>query len=860
MAEVVSLLISMKKKDSIYGLTEGQVEKLLRDWGFNEMPSPEHRSILTIAGNIIKEPMFLLLVACGSIYLVLGNRLEAQMLLAFVFVIMAITFFQERKTERALESLRNLSSPRALVIREGKEKRISGREVVPGDIVVLAEGDRVPADGEIVSASNLYVDESLITGESEPVRKNPLNHVKNSSMDERLCFVYAGALVVSGYGIMKVVSTGSRTVVGSIGKSIQNIESAETLVQKEVRLLVKRFSIAGFFLCMVVVFSHWLLNFGWLNGILAGLTLAMAILPEEFPVILTIFFALGAWRIARHNVLTRRMPVIETLGAATVLCVDKTGTLTTNQMEIRGLYADGEILIIDDDGIDRIPETFHRVVEFGVLAGLEKPFDPMESALQIFAKKHLAETEHIHNNWTLVHEYPFSENLPSMANVWKSPDGRDYIIAVKGAPETIADLCHFDSKTRMELEKTVKRMANEGLRILGVASASFRQDSVLPGEQHDFNFAFLGLIGLMDPPRLSVSSAIELCRKAGIKVVMITGDYPDTALNIARKIGLDISGRIITGQQLEQMDEDTLSQAVKDVSIFARVVPEQKLRIVNAYKKSGEIVAMTGDGVNDAPALKSAHIGIAMGEKGTDVAREASDIVLLDDDFSSIVESIKTGRRIFDNLKKAMSYIISIHVPVAGMSLFPVMMGFPLVLGPVHIVFLEMIIDPACSTVFEAEAAEPGLMDRPPRKIGESVLDRKTFLLCFLQGLVVFGVVFAVFLFALASGHDEKRSKAITYITLIVANICLIFTNRSRTRFAFSMGSSINKSLVFVVATTLIFLILVNTNPFLRNLFRFGPLDFNDFLVCFTAGIASILWFEGLKFFRRKKDKYHCRS
>jgi len=843
----------MENINKLYGLTQQQAEHLLSLYGPNEIPSQDRKNPLWLVIDMFKEPMFLLLVACGVIYLILGNKLEAQMLLAFVFMVMGITFFQQRKTEKALEALRNLSSPRALVIREGLEKRIPGRYVVPGDIVILSEGDRIPADGEIISSSNLYVDESFITGESEPVRKRFQDKQQNPSMDKKLYLVYAGSLVVSGYGIMRVVTTGAKTEVGRIGKSLHTIELEETLVQKEVTSLVKNFSIAGFFLCVIVVFSYHILSLGWLNGILAGLTLAMAILPEEFPVVLTIFFALGAWRISRHNVLTRRLPVIETLGATSVLCVDKTGTLTTNQMEIRGLYADGKMLIIDNPNIGTFPETFHRLIEFGVLAGLEKPFDPMEKALLSFAKQHLAETEHIHNNWTLVYEYPFSENLPSVANVWKSPDGKDYIIAVKGAPEAIADLCHFDKVAQTALEQTVNNMAEEGLRLLGVASATFREDSTLPGKQHDFNFIFLGLIGFMDPPRLSAKSAIELCKKAGIRVVMITGDYPATALNIAKKIGLDSPGKIMTGQELEQMDEEYLSHQIKNINIFARVVPEQKLRIVNAYKRIGEIVAMTGDGVNDAPALKAAHVGIAMGEKGTDVAREASDIVLLDDDFSSIVEAIKTGRRIFDNLKKAMAYIISVHIPIIGMSLFPVIMGLPLVLAPVHIVFLEMIIDPACSTVFEAEPPEPDLMRRPPRKMNERVLGKNLFFLSILQGVIVFAVVFAVFLFALSSGHEETRSRALTYITLVIANICLIFTNRSRTRFAFSKNSSTNRSLVFVVTSALGFLVLINLIPALRTLFRFGPVDFHDILICFMAGVVSILWFETVKFFKRKQ-------
>ncbi|MCX7704750.1 MAG: cation-translocating P-type ATPase [bacterium] len=833
------------------GLTENQVQNLLRIHGYNEIPSSTHKNVLNIILNIIAEPMFLLLVACGIIYLILGSKLEAQMLLAFVFLIMGITFYQERKTERALESLRNLSSPRAVVIRDGFEKRIPGRDIVPGDIVILKEGDRIPADGTVISCVNLYVDESLITGESLPIRKRSIYHnYVISKLKEKDFTVYAGSMIIRGYGLMKVEKTGKETLMGKIGKSIQSIEQSKTLVQIEVEKLIKVFSIVGIFLCTIIAVCYSSLKYGWLNGILAGLTLAMAILPEELPVILTVFFALGAWRLSKYNVLTRRIPVIETLGATTVLCVDKTGTLTTNHMEVRGLYSEGK-LVIFQQYLENLPEHFHYLVEFGILASVEKPFDPMERALQIFGEKYLSKTEHIHKNWVLVQEYPLSDDLFAMSNVWKSPDSDDYIIAVKGSPEAIFDLCHLKMEEIIALQQIIKTMAENDLRIIGVAKAEFKQGKELPPGQHDFDFVFVGFIGLMDPLREEIIPSLELCKKAGIRVIMITGDYPETAKNIGEKIGLENYENVITGDILTQIGEEELVKVVKNCNIFARVVPEQKLKIVNALKRNGEIVAMTGDGINDAPALKAAHVGIAMGEKGTDVARESADIVLTDDNFSSIVSGIKLGRTIFDNLKKAISYVISIHIPVIGMSLFPVFMGLPLVLGPVHIVFLEMIIDPACSIVFEAEPPEKDLMLRPPRKIGENVLDRKTFFLSFFQGLIVLGVVFTVFLYCLANEHDEYRSRAITYITLVIANICLIMTNRSKTRFAFSRENFTNMALIFVIVGTFLVLMLINTVPFLRNLFNFGPVAIHDILICIISGISSIIWFEGMKFIRK---------
>jgi Ca2+-transporting ATPase len=798
--------------------------------------------------------MFLLLVACGIIYLILGDVREAAMLLGFVFVVMGITLYQERKTERALEALRDLSSPRALVIRDGRQKRIAGREVVRGDVLMLAEGDRVPADAVLLSCINISVDESLLTGESLPVRKTAAD--KETEMGRpggrNLPFVYSGTLIVQGQGIAQVKAIGGNTELGRIGKSLQSLETEETLLQRETRRLVNRLAVAGLLLCLLVVILYGLARGNWLNGFLAGITLAMATLPEEFPVVLTIFLALGAWRISKQQVLTRRVPAVETLGACTVLCVDKTGTLTMNSMTVKKIFAGGSFCDINSRSQGALPDNCHEIVEFGILASKIDPFDPMEKALRQLGIYSLSNTEHLHDDWTLVHEYPLSQELLALSHVWKSPDGADYVIASKGAPEAIFDLCHLDDAAKRGLYPHINAMADEGLRVLGVAKAGFKSAG-LPEGHHDFTFEFLGLIGLADPVRPAVADAINECYTAGMRVIMITGDYPGTAQNIAEQIGLASLSEVITGPQLDNMDDTELQRLIKKVNIFARVVPEQKLRIVNALKATGEIVAMTGDGVNDAPALKAAHIGIAMGARGTDVAREAASLVLLDDDFSSIVGAVRIGRRIFDNLKKAMAYIFAIHVPIIGLSLLPVIFGWPLILLPVHIVFLELIIDPACSIIFEAENEEQDIMRRRPRDPREPLFGLRSIGLSLLQGVSVLVIVISVFAIALSRGQGELDARALTITTLIIANLGLIFVNRSWTRTIFSTLGLPNPALWWISGGALLFLGLILYIPFMRQLFHFSTLHPVDLLICFSAGVISILWFELLKIFKQTK-------
>ena len=843
----------MTANRAMTGLTQEEAVLRLAQDGHNELPSAKPRSLFGIAAKVVCEPMFLLLIACGAIYLTLGDRTEALMLLGFVLVVVSISFFQERKTERALEALRDLSSPRALVVRDGEQRRIAGREVVRGDLLVLAEGDRVPADAVLLSGTNLSADESLLTGESVPVRKAPAASVPDAMGKpggDDLPFLYSGSLVIQGKGLAQTLATGQHTAIGRIGKALATVEQEPTRIQLETGRIVKRLAWLGFSLSLAVAIAYALLRGDWLNGFLVGITLAMAILPEELPVVMTIFLGLGAWRIAQQRVLTRHIPAVEMLGSASVLCVDKTGTLTQNRMALAQLQAQARVFEIATLRGTELPEQFHELLEFSMLASHRDPFDPMEKAIGESARKALAGTEHMHDDWKLIEEYALSRELLAVSRVWQSPDREQYVIATKGAPEAIADLCHLGEADAAALERSVTAMAAQGLRVLGVAKASFKQAD-LPAIQHDFDFGFLGLIGLADPVRDSVPAAIAESHAAGMRVIMITGDYPATAISIARQIGLESPERTITGADLDAMDDAGLAGEVGAVNVFCRATPEHKLRLVNALKANGAIVAMTGDGVNDAPALKAAHIGIAMGARGTDVARESAALVLLDDDFTSIVGAVRLGRRIFDNLRKAIAFVMAAHVPIVGMSLIPVAMGWPLVLLPVHILFLQLIIDPACSVVFEAEPGEADVMRRAPRPSDVSLFDRGTVLFGLLQGCGVLAIVVAVFAIALYRGQDAETARALTFTAMVIADLGLILSNRSQSHSLFATLGTQNRALWWVMAGALSFLGLVLYVPTLRELFHFGTLHANDILIAVAAGIVCIVGAEATKRLRK---------
>jgi Ca2+-transporting ATPase len=835
---------------TVKGLSLAEAAARLQSDGPNELPSARRRTFMRGLLDVVREPMTALLLGCGAIYFFLGDRQEALMLLGFVMLIVGITLYQERKTERAIEALRDLASPRALVIRDGRQQRIAGREVVRDDVLVLTEGDRVAADGVVLATTSCSVDESLLTGESVPVRKRQWDRSATPSRPggDDLPFVYAGTLVVQGAALVQVSTTGERTEMGKIGRVLGTAATEDTRLLRETKSLVWKLAIFAGGLSVLVVVVYGLTRHDWLHGILAGLTLAMAILPNEFPVVVTIFLALGAWRLSRRRVLTRRIPAVEALGSVTVLCVDKTGTLTQNRMTVSRIAADGETFDVARLPQDPLPETFHLTVEYAVLASRVDPFDPMEVAFKRLAEDKLAGTEHLHPDWTLVREYPLTRERLAVIQIWQS--GRERVVACKGAPEAVARLCRVDEREHRHLTGVAQRMASEGLRVLAIARGT---TETIPQDPAELRLAFTGMVGLADPVRPTVRPAIAECHAAGIRVVMISGDFPSTAASVARQIGLDGHSLVLSGSELDAMDDATLRQRIGPVNVFARILPEQKLRIVEALKANGEIVAMTGDGVNDAPALKAANIGIAMGGRGTDVAREAAQLVLLDDDFASLELAVRTGRRIFANLQRALAYILAIHIPVLGLTVVPILAGWPLVLMPVHIAFLHLVIDPACSVVFEAEPEDADVMRRPPRSLRARLFGRQVVTVSLSLGLSVTAILIGAFAIVHYGGRGELEARAITFTTLVFANVALIFTNRSWDHALGPTRRARNPTLWWITGGALALLAAALYVPPLRTLFRFNILHADDVAICIGAAAIGTLWFEILKLIRQRR-------
>lgn len=820
------------------GLSSTEAAEKLKLYGFNELPSAKSKNVWKIIIEVIKEPMFLLLITCGLLYVLLGDYTEGLVLVSWVFIIIFISFYQHRKTERALETLKQLSSPRALVIRDGREMRIAGREVVQDDIVILNEGDRVPADGTILKASNLTIDESLLTGESIAVRKDEPD-------ENKMADVFSGTIVVQGKGIMHVTATGTSTEFGKIGKSLQGIVQTKTNLQMEMGRLIRNLFIGGIGISVIVVIAFYLTRHDLIQSFLNGLATAMAMLPEEFPVVLTVFLAIGAWRLSRQKVLTRKPSTIETLGAATVLCSDKTGTITQNKMSVVSVYANGNN--IRKDHVNNETESIENTLKCAHLATDPDSIDPMEKAILETTAMLREEI----NSGTVIKEYPFSKEFFASSKAFLTAES--ITLFSKGAPEVILSICQISEDRKKEILKEVVLLAQKGQRVIAVASAKFKSNDELPDNQQELELLFEGLIGFEDPIRPEVPKAIKECREAGIKVIMITGDYPVTAKSIASQAGFREDMVVMTGDELNNLNNEELKSKIQSVDVFARTVPEQKLRIIQALKENQEVVAMTGDGVNDAPALKAADIGIAMGEKGTDVARESSSLVLLDDNFTSIVSAIRSGRRIYDNLQKAMSYIIAIHIPIIGLTLLPAFFPqLPVLLFPLHIVFLELIIDPACSIAFEAEEEEIGIMKRPPRDSSKSFFGIGRIFTSVTYGVLLLSVVMAVYFITLNEGHSDGEIRAIAFSALIIGNLFLILTTLSKTRYAINviMEKNISLLIIIVLATGLLFA-LINI-PFLQSLFSFENPGFSHFIISFLGSSILMIMLEGYKYLKNK--------
>ncbi|MBS0327668.1 MAG: cation-translocating P-type ATPase [Proteobacteria bacterium] len=800
--------------------------RLARD-GYNELPSARPPGFWAIAWDVVREPMLLLLVAAATVYLVLGDHGEAIALALSVLVMIGITLHQRRKTERALEALRGLASPRAQVLRDGAWRTVAGRDVVVDDLLRVKEGDRISADAHLETASDLMVDESLLTGESVPVAKRPGGpaDLPTRPGGDDQPWVYSGTLVTRGQGLARVVATGRGTEMGRIGGHLAVIAEEPTALERETRRAVVVFAAIGGTLCALVVAWYGIVRDAWLQGLLAGITLAMANIPEEFPVVLTVFLALGAWRIAASGVLARRASAVEALGAAAVLGVDKTGTLTENRMAVARLVGTRALGAASrrDAGTE---DELDGLVEILVLASERDAFDPMERALWADVAKRSPSLRLRLDEWMPVRTWPLSPAQLTVTRAWRRSTG-PCRIAAKGAPEAIADLCGLTAGERAAMLHAVDAMARDGLRVLAAAGGEWPlgagRPPPWPETQRGLALSFAGLVGFLDPVREGVPEAIAECRRAGIRTVMITGDHAATARAIARTIGLAGGASVATGADIDAMTPAALRACAATVDIYARVTPEHKLRLVQAFKANGQVVAMTGDGVNDAPALRAANIGVAMGQRGSDVAREAAALVLVSDDFASLVAAIALGRRIHDNLRKAIRYIISVHVPTVGMALVPLAAGWPLVFFPIHIVFLELVIDPACAIAFEAEPPAASVMRRPPRSLAERLFDMRTLAEAFGEGAIALAAVAALYAAALALGAGEETARAAGFASVVLVNLALIVGNRAGDDGPAGMLRA-NRVLWWIVCATLAGLAITLYVAPVSHVFRIAPL------------------------------------
>lgn len=814
------------------GLSAAEVSASLQQFGFNELAPEQSGSFLKKIWSTCTEPMFLLLFGAAAIYFILGEHQDALIMLGFVLFIAGINLFQEWRTDKTLHALRALSAPKTTVIRDGSLLAIDSRELAVGDLMLLEEGERVNADGKIIEMFDLGMDESALTGESDTVWKKTAPAEQNEHWQPNFC--YAGTAVVQGSAIVQIEKIGMGTEYGKISQSLLEVTPEKTPLEKQTRKLIKICAAAGFFLFILVLLANYVHNAGFVNSLLAGITLAMAIIPEEFPVILTVFLAMGAWRLARKQTLIRRMPSVETLGAVSVLCVDKTGTLTENRMTVQNLAPFDSVSTND-------------LLHWATLASETEPYDPMEKA--ILAKTEAAgitpQQIFVHK---LVFEYPFNNSSKMMGHVWEI-NGRP-ALAAKGSPESILPLCRLTPDAAQAVAMQQQEMAQAGLRVIAVAQRT--EMTEIPAELGANQLRLLGLIGLADPPREAVPEAIRRCGQAGIRVIMITGDNGITAAAIAKKIGLSNAATIITGKELEAMPEAELNKKIKTVNIFARVIPQQKMRIVKALQAGGAIVAMTGDGVNDAPALKLADIGIAMGKRGTNVAREAADMILLDDNFTTIVETVKDGRRIYDNIKKAVGYVFVVHIPIALMALLPPLLHLPMLLLPVHVVLLELIIDPTCSIVFERQPPDKDIMSRPPRSASTGLISAGMMLKAALQGLTIFAVAFSGCLYLDNNGYSIEVIRTFLLLVLAFSNLFLAFINQSEQRsFISSLRLILTDKVVILINLVILFVLVVIVYlPAGNALAATTALKPGQIAVIIGLALAATLWWEIVKLFR----------
>jgi P-type Ca2+ transporter type 2C len=827
-----------KNQAGFAGLSDAEVVEARTRYGRNTFDEQKMNPFIRAVKDVFQEPMFLLLLLASGIYFFIGETGDALFLVAAVFLVAAISIYQDSRSRNALAALRSLTRPQAKVYRNGLLTEVPGEDIVMGDSIMVEEGSVVPADGEILRANDFYINESILTGESLAVYKN--EEAANNK-------VFQGTQVTGGLAICMVTAVGSHTQLGRIGKSLESIDEEPTPLQLQISTFVKQMAIAG----LIVFLLVWAINFfqtwDFPQSLLQALTLAMSILPEEIPVAFTTFMALGAWRMMKQGVIVKQTRTVEALGSATVICVDKTGTITENRMMLTKIYVPEKKCIVNIEDI--ISEEEKEVIEYGMWSSEPIPFDPMEVALHEAYTRFAIQDKR--KEYQMVHEYPLSGKPPMMTHIFQHQNGQR-VIAAKGAPEAIMAVSRITDDDRQKIIRAVHELSREGYRVLGVAEADFQGDSYPPAQQ-EFSFVFRGLLAFYDPPKNNMPAVLESFYKAGIDVKIITGDNAETTATIAQQVGFQYTENSLTGDELLGMSEEQLTKQVMNTHIFTRMFPEAKLRILNALKAAGQIVAMTGDGVNDGPALKAAHIGIAMGKKGSEIAKQASSLILTDDDLGRMVEAIAMGRRIYTNLKKAIQYIISIHIPIILTVFLPLVLGwvYPAIFSPVHIIFLELIMGPTCSIIYENEPMELNTMIQKPRPFITTFFKWDELSTSILQGLAITAGVLSIYQYAAINGETESVTRTMVFATLITANIFLTLVNRS---FYYSILTTIRypNALVplMIGITVLLSALIIYVDPF-TGFFAFDHLTLSQLSLSIAAGFISVIWYEVVKVWKR---------
>ncbi len=822
------------------GLTAQQVIEARNQYGRNEIIKPVN-GFIDLLKNLFKDPMLLLLLVAALLYFIIGEIGNGVFMTFAIVLVTGISLYQESRSRNALAALKNLTQPTCKAIRDGEVVEIKREEIVVGDFIMIEEGSSVPADGLITHSNDFSVNEAILTGESLSVSK---------SKEDKNKKVFQGTTVASGLAIFEVKAIGIDTELGKIGKSLESIKEEETPLQKQITNFVKKMAMVG----AVIFFIVWGINFfrsyDVLKSLLKALTLAMSILPEEIPVAFTTFMALGAWRLMKLGIIVKNTKTVETLGSSTVICTDKTGTITENRMSLAKVFTLATKKITTPD---HPADEEKKLITMAMWASEPIPFDPMEVALHdTYSVVGIPDERPLYK---MIHEYPLSGRPPMMTHIFENSSG-NRIVAAKGAPEAMIAVSELNEEQKTSIMNALEQLTSQGFRVLGVGVSTITGND-FPTTQQEIKFHFNGLVAFYDPPKKNISAVFDAFYKAGISIKIITGDNAATTSTIAKQINFKGGEETMNGEELVKLSDDELSRKVMEVNLFTRMFPDAKLKILNALKANGQIVAMTGDGVNDGPALKAAHIGIAMGKRGTEIAKEVSSLILSDDDLAKMVDAIAMGRKIYSNLKKAIQYIISIHIPIILIVFIPLVLGwiYPSIFSPVHIIFLELIMGPTCSIIYENEPMEKNSMLQKPRHLTTTFFNIQELSISIVQGLMITAGMLFAYQLAVHRGYDEAATRTMIFVTLISANVFLTLVNRS---FYYSIFTTLrykNSLVTIIIGVTLLLTASLLLVPPFTRFFEFEKVSPYQIFVGILVGFVSVIWFEGFKAIKRRSEK-----